>query len=112
NPPRPIPNQKLNSYLKEIAKKAEIDSLVVIPEFRGTGRKEVTRPKHELISTHTAKRTFVSMMLAKGVSVETVMKITGNTRSTIDRYISLDDSEILQQINSTDHGKKKANTEE
>ncbi len=80
-PPRPITNQKLNNYLKDIAKLAKIDTPVVIPEFRGTSRKDVTKPKHGLISTHTAKRTFVSMMIAKGVAVETIMKITGNSRA-------------------------------
>ena len=98
SPLRPIANQKLNNYLKEIAQRAKIDSPVVISEFRGTGRTDITKPKHELISTHTAKRTFVSMMIARGVPVETIMKVTGNTRSTIDRYIALDESDVSSQF--------------
>lgn len=97
-PPRPISNQKLNNYLKEIAKRAKVDTPVIIPEFRGTARKNITKPKYELIASHTAKRTFVSLMIAKGVPVETVMKITGNTRSTIDRYVALDDSDVSAQL--------------
>lgn len=98
HPPRPISNQKYNKYIKQAAKRAGIDTPVVTSEYRGNERMDETHPKHELISTHTAKRTFVSMMIARGVSVETIMKVTGNARSTIDRYIALDETDILSQF--------------
>lgn len=97
-PPHPISNQKLNAYLKEIARRAKLDSAVTIPVFKGTQRVECTYALHELVTTHTAKRTFVSLMIGRGVSVDTVMKITGNSRSTLERYINLDNDDVRTDL--------------
>lgn len=97
-PPYPVTNQKLNQHLKVIAQRANINNPVLIPEFRGTTRKDRNYQKWELVTTHTAKRTFVSLMIARGVTVDSVMKITGNNRATIERYISLEDSELQADI--------------
>ena len=37
-----------------------------------------TRPKYELIGTHTARRTFVTLALEGGMRLETLMGITGH----------------------------------
>lgn len=97
-PPYPLSNQKLNKHLKEIAKRAGLTAQVTISSFQGTKRSENVYNKHELVTTHTAKRTFVSLMIGRRVGVDTIMAITGNNRSTIDRYISLDQSEIQADL--------------
>jgi integrase len=78
---RPLPvisNQKLNEYVKELCKKAEIDEAIEIVRFRGTKREAVTYPKYELISVHTGRKTFATLSLEKGMSAEEVMTITGH----------------------------------
>lgn len=79
--PQPLPvisNQKVNKYLKELCKEASINSLVKIVKFRGTERIENTYKKYEVIGSHTARRTFISLSLMKGMSAEVIMSITGH----------------------------------
>ncbi len=84
---RVITNQKLNNYVKELAKLAEINTPWQLVEFRGTQRVERTAPKYELIGTHTGRRTFVTLSLEKGIRPETLMKITGHKNlKTLYRY--------------------------
>lgn len=71
-------NQKMNDYIKEAAKEAGIDRIIVDTYFVGTERKEEQHPFHEIISCHDARRTFVSCSLAMGIPPQVVMKATGH----------------------------------
>jgi F420-0:gamma-glutamyl ligase-like protein len=91
-------NQKQNEYLKELMKRAGINKEMVVVDFRGAERIEKVVQKCDLIGTHTAKRTYVSILRRRGISVETIMKITGNTRRTIERYILTDEEDVGREI--------------
>lgn len=95
---RVISNQNFNAYIKEVAKRAELTEPVIRTLFRGSTRTDTAYPKYELVAAHTAKRTFYSLMIARNVTAETLMKVTGNSRSTIDRYIYLDEQDIQQDM--------------
>lgn len=95
---RVISNQNFNAYIKEVAKRAGLTESVIRTLFRGSTRTDTAYPKYELVAAHTAKRTFYSLMIARNVTAETLMKVTGNTRSTIDRYIYLDEQDIQQDM--------------
>lgn len=82
-----ISNQKQNKYLKELMIKAGIDSQHIVTDYKGGERIERTVAKSELIGTHSAKRTFVTILRQRGVSIEAICKITGNSRRTIETYI-------------------------
>lgn len=85
-----ISNQKTNEYLKKLGKYAEIDEPVLITKFRGAEEIQVTKPKYEFLSTHTARRTFVTLSLEKGMRPETVMNITGHKEyNTFKKYIKI-----------------------
>lgn len=71
-------NQKLNDYIKEAAKIAGIDRVIVDDYFIGTKRKQETHKFYEIISCHDARRTFVSCSLAMGIPPQVVMKCTGH----------------------------------
>lgn len=73
-----LSNQKLNDAIKEAAKEAGIDRIIVDTYFVGTERKEEQHPFHEIISCHDARRTFVSCSLAMGIPPQVVMKATGH----------------------------------
>ena len=94
----PISDIKLNKYIKEVARRAGLDRLITQAEYRGMERKDRTMPLHEDISSHCAKRTFVSLMAAKGVSRAVIKAITGNTDATLDRYLKLDEAEISREM--------------
>lgn len=74
-----ISNQKMNMYLKDIAKLAEIDTPIREVYFIGNKRYEEVLPKYELITTHCGRRTFVVNALRLGIPSEVIMKWTGHS---------------------------------
>ncbi len=93
-----ISNQKANGELSEVLQLAGIDAPCQAITHSGTERRESIEPKHQLCGMHTAKRSFVSILRRKGVSVEALMKATGNSRVTLERYILRTDTEALDEI--------------
>lgn len=86
-----ISNQKYNEYIKRLCKEAEINEPVTITSYRGSRRIDVTKPKYELITSHTARRTFVTLSLIKGMQPHILMKITGHKDyKTLNKYVRID----------------------
>lgn len=78
---RPLPvisNQKMNDYLKTLCRLAEITEPIEIVRFKGSKREATVYPKCDLISVHTARKTFATLSLEKGMNAEEVMSITGH----------------------------------
>lgn len=83
-------NQKLNKYIKECCAEAEINTLVEYKTFEKNITKKEFRPKHELIGTHTGRKTFICLAYDKGVDIEMIKSITGITREkTLKRYLQV-----------------------
>lgn len=98
--PKPISNQKMNNYLKEIAKFCGLEEIIRITSYRGTQKIETIEPKYNFITTHTARRTFVTLSLEKGMRAETVMSITGHKDyHTFKKYIKLTDNVKMLEMN-------------
>lgn len=72
-------SQKMNVRIKQICRMCGIDTPVSFVEIHGSERKEITMPKHELISTHAARRTFISNAMMMGIPPDIVMKWTGHS---------------------------------
>jgi site-specific recombinase XerD len=95
----PFQNQVQNRLLKELGAMMGMFGKHKVVKFYGTKRKEDTRAKWELISTHTARRTFVILALERGMRPEVVMKITGHTKlSTLQRYITISDTVVETEM--------------
>jgi integrase len=101
-----VTNQKLNNYVKEVARLAGIDAATETLEFRGGKRNANYAPKWELIGCHTGRRTFVTLALMAGVNQFTIMRATGHTdmksfvryvdyseRNVVDEFARLDEAE-------------------
>jgi len=88
--PRAISNQKMNDYLKTLGEVAEINKSVIVKKSRGKEVIEEIKPKHKLISTHTARRSFATNAYLSGVPVISIMKITGHrTESSFLKYVKV-----------------------
>jgi len=74
----PITNQKMNLYVKKICKMACINEEFEVNEYKGKLKTTKTLPKHELVTTHTGRRTFATNLLLKGIPAEIVMQFTGH----------------------------------
>lgn len=73
-----ITNQKMNNYLKELGEMAGLNAPETITYFRGNERIEETKPKYELLSTHCARKTFVTNLIYMGVSDHVIRQWTGH----------------------------------
>lgn len=69
-----ISNQKMNDYLKELGILAELTEPITQTYYCQRERIEETRPKHELLCTHTGRRSFICNALALGIPPQVVMK--------------------------------------
>lgn len=68
----------LNIKLKEIAEKAAINRTVMKRITIGGETVETPTPKHKLISTHTARRTFITQLKRHTTNNEAIMQATGH----------------------------------
>jgi integrase len=92
-------NQKMNAYIKIICARAEINEPVQIVKFYGKERKEERVPKHQIISTHTARRTFITLSLKKSILPEMVMKISGHKdRKSFQKYVKIAQNEAVESV--------------
>lgn len=88
-----ISNQKTNEYIKEIGRLAGIDT--PIEKVRMYGVKKVTEihPKHELLSIHVGRKSFITLSLEKGIQIQEVMALSGHTTyKAFRRYVDVNDS--------------------
>ena len=92
NLPPLISDQKLNSYLKELCKKAEFtqkvkDTRQGRKKPKGTGE---FVPKYELITTHTARRSCATNMYLAGFDLYFIQGILGHRKiETTIKYIGI-----------------------
>jgi len=97
-----ISAQKTNQYLKQACQTAGIDELVQRVTYRGNERIEEREAKYAMISTHTARRTFVTLSLERGMRPESVMKITGHSDfKMMKKYIRLTENVVAQEMANT-----------
>jgi len=86
--PRPKTNQVMNSYLKEVASEAKLNNKVETTITKGGVIKKESIEKYNLVTTHTARRSFATNLFLADVPTVSIMKITGHkTEKSFLRYI-------------------------
>ena len=91
--------QKYNEAIKDLAKIAKIDKPTQTIKFIGNERVEETKPRYLLISSHTARRTFITNLIFKKVAPEIIMKITGHkTRKSFEKYIRITECDAIDKV--------------
>ena len=97
-----IANQKHNDYIKEVFKEAGYTHNVEKTSTRG---KEVIRqcvPFYERISSHSARRTFITMMKRKGKSDKLIAKISGHSdMKTLNQYYQVSNEDVKEAVDET-----------
>ena len=73
-----ISNQRMNDYIKELGELCGIKEPTTVTYYSGNKRTDEVFPKHELLGTHTGRRTFICNALALGIPANVVMKWTGH----------------------------------
>ncbi len=94
-----ISEQKLNKYIKEACQKAKINRKVEKIRTSSGNKTYVQLPICDLVSSHVAVKTFISLCCKKNVSPKTVSIVTGKTVKVIMKhYLGMDKSTVKEQI--------------
>ena len=93
NPLKPLPimtGQKLNEYIKECCRIVDISEPINIVKFYGGKTEEKTHPKWELITTHTARKTFITNSILLGMNYMAARAMSGHKRDkNFNRYLKI-----------------------
>lgn len=94
-----ISNQKYNAHLKEVGKLAGMTGDWITEKQSGREKTREVRPKYELLTSHVARRTFVTMCLRKGMSPEDISAVTGHTTADMMmKYVKFDDESKREKM--------------
>lgn len=89
----------LNYHLSDVCKTAGITEQRLIAITKGGQRQAQYFPKNELVSIHTARRTFATLMYKEGFAVKAIMKITGHrTERAFFLYIKISKEEAADMM--------------
>lgn len=92
-------NQKMNEYLKEIAQLAGLKEKILTTINKGGKRLSTSVRKFELITTHTARRSFATNIYLQGFPSISLMKITGHkTEKAFLTYIKISPEENANKL--------------
>ncbi|WP_139956057.1 site-specific integrase [Flavicella sediminum] len=90
--PKFVNEQDINLTIKEIAEKAEIKELI---------RQKDDKPKHTLISSHSARRSFCSNAYKSGMDSLAIMQLSGHkTEKSFLTYIKISKEEFAERISN------------
>ena len=94
-----ISEQKLNCYIKDVCRDAGITQPVTKVYYKGGERVEEVRPKCDMVSSHTARRTAATNMYKSGLPAYNIMLITGHTsEATFRKYIKFEKEQNAEMM--------------
>lgn len=92
-------SQKENDSLKQIMKDAGINTPVLRVRFSGSKRIETSFEKWQLLTTHTARKTFVTLSRRRGMPDDMIMQITGiRDYKTLAKYKHIDQDQAQEAM--------------
>jgi integrase len=108
NFPRAISNQKTNEYIKDICKAAKLNDTYSTSKKEKGLKVKTRKEKWELITTHTARRSFSTNLFMARVPVLSIMKMTGHkTEKSFMGYICMTSEENAATLIEHDFFKEK-----
>ena len=91
--------QKVNKYIKEIAREAGIVDMVEVSYVESGEKKSHLVEKCELVKTHTARRSGATNMYLAGIPTIAIMKITGHkTEKEFMKYIKITEEQTAIEL--------------
>ncbi len=97
-PPK-ISDQKINNYLKNIGKEAEMNENFKRTSTKGGTKATTLKPRYEHIKTHTARRSFCTNAYLSGMDSIDIMAISGHrTEKSFLKYIKVTKEQIALRM--------------
>lgn len=94
-----VSSYKFNERVKELGQKIKLNQKVEIVRKKGNSRVTSVHKKHELISSHTCRRSFCTNMYLAGFPAEELMKISGHkSPAAFMRYIKVDNMQAANRL--------------
>lgn len=91
--------QKVNKYIKEIAREAKITEPVEVEYIENGEKKRKIVDKCDLVKTHTARRSGATNMYLAGIPTIAIMKVTGHkTEKEFMKYIRITEEETAMEL--------------
>lgn len=99
-PPR-ISEQEINISIKKVGELVGLNQQVIYSVTEGGVRKDYYLKKWEMMSNHTARRTFITNLLKAGIPHTQVMKLAGIKKlSTLQKYDKMTVEETAQLLST------------
>ena len=94
-----ISSQKSNDYIKDCCELAEIAQPFTIHWFVGNQKKTLTQPKCKFITSHTARKTFITNSLLLGMEPKAIKKIANIKKDAVlDKYMKVTEAFTDEQM--------------
>jgi len=101
--PKKFSNQIMNKHIKTIGLHAKITEDVTIRSSEGLKKVETTSKKYMLMSTHSARRSFATILVLKKVSPYVIIRITGHrSLKTFESYVKISDLYASMELKGKD----------
>lgn len=101
----PLPlfsNQKLNEHIKTCCSRVKINSPTTITRYIGQKRIDKTYPKYKLITSHTARKTFITVSLMLGMKEAVIKEISNHSdERSFKRYVDVSESFKQREMDNT-----------
>jgi len=92
-------NQRLNSYIKEVAEHLNLDRIINTSYILNGKTVRESKPLKELITVHSSRRTFISLSVFLNMNVEVLMKFTGHHKhETLKQYLGFSNGQKVSQM--------------
>ena len=96
-----VSNQKFNDNIKEVCKIAGFNEEVTTTKYKGSKRIVEIKPFHSLVSSHTARRTFITIAANSNVPDHIIMAITGiRDPKTLKTYKKFQENELEKYVDA------------
>jgi len=94
-----ITNQNFNKFIKDVCRLAGISETTIITRTVGGKKIRISKPKHDLVASHTARRSFATNAYLAGVPTLAIMSITGHkTELSFLKYVKVTKEEQAKLI--------------
>lgn len=95
-----MPNLRFYFLIKKVCKQAGFTEQIKEIIYRGAENEVLYKPKYEMISSHTARRTFITLSSEKGMPDHIIMKITGiRDPKTLIKYKKTSQKSVVESMN-------------
>ncbi|NNE36613.1 MAG: tyrosine-type recombinase/integrase [Rhodothermales bacterium] len=106
---RPVPrlsDQRCNNYLKVIGERAGLTALVTVRYQRGGDIETKVVPKHEVLTTHVGRKSFISLMLEAGLSTKDLLGLTHSDLRSLRSYAAASEQHVRDKMRIVFSGTK------